>query len=39
MEQSPQLVEPKKKKRPRHITLEIQGLAWNRHTNVAGLTY
>ena len=25
------------KKRPRHMTLEIQVLAWDRHKNVVGL--
>jgi hypothetical protein len=33
---SPQLIEFKK--RPRHMTLEIQVLDWDMHKNVAGLS-
>jgi hypothetical protein len=34
---SPQLTEHKK--RPRHMTLEIQALVWHRHKKVAGLNW
>jgi hypothetical protein len=33
---SPQLIEHKKK-RPRHMMLEIQVLAWNRHKKCGGI--
>jgi hypothetical protein len=33
----PQLIQPPKK-RPQHMTLEIQVLVWDKHKNVIGLT-